>query len=465
MDFDLIVIGSGPGGYHAAIRAGQLGLKTAIVEKGEIGGVCLNVGCIPTKALLHVATQLTSASSMKDQGVDFGTPDVNLKKLEEWKQGVVSRLTGGVAQLLKANKVELIEGEATFESAESIRVGEKSYSAARFIIATGSSPISIPGFEVDNERIVDSTGALVVSEVPKRFLAIGGSAIGLEFADIYSALGSEVTVVELMDRIVPSADPDASRELQRALKKRGLNILTGTKSVSQKKVKGGIEVTLEDSKGEQSTITVDKVLVAVGRRPNSQGLGLEAAGVETDERGFISTNENMLTNVGNIYAIGDVAAMPLLAHKAMKEGLVAAEHASGKPTAYDTIVPSVIYTNPELASVGMTEAEAEEAGHKVRTGRFPLAASGRALTMGVDAGLVKVIADEETDLLLGFHMVGPQAGELVAEATLAIEMGATLTDIALTQHAHPTLSEAIMEAAEQAHGQAIHTSNRQPRRR
>src|SRR5690625_4791038 len=465
MDFDLIVIGSGPGGYHAAIRAGQLGLKTAIVEKGEIGGVCLNVGCIPTKALLHVATQLTSASSMKDQGVDFGTPDVNLKKLEDWKQGVVTRLTGGVAQLLKANKVELIEGEATFESAESIRVGEKSYSAARFIIATGSSPISIPGFEVDNERIVDSTGALVVSEIPKRFLAIGGSAIGLEFADIYNALGAEVTVVELMDRIVPTADEDASRELHRALKKRGIKVLTGTRSVSQKQVKGGTEVTLQDSDGKESTVTVDRVLVAVGRRPNSQGLGLEAAGVATDERGFITTNPNMLTNVPNIYAIGDVAAMPLLAHKAMKEGLVAAEHASGQKSAYDTIVPSVIYTNPELASVGMTEAEAEEAGHKVRTGRFPLAVSGRAMTMGVDGGLVKVIADEDTDLLLGFHMVGPQAGELVAEATLAIEMGATLTDIALTQHAHPTLSEAFMEAAEQAHGQAIHTSNRRPRRR
>ncbi len=465
MDFDLIVIGSGPGGYHAAIRGAQLGLKTAIVEKGEIGGVCLNIGCIPTKALLHVAGQLNAANGMKDHGVDFGTPRINLKKIEEWKQSVVGKLTGGVSALLKGNKVEVIEGEARFESTDRIKVGERSYSAGKFIIATGSSPVSIPGFDIDNSAVVDSTGALVVSEIPKRFLAIGGSAIGLEFADVYNALGSEVTVVELMDRIVPTADPDAGKELHKALKKRGINIMTGTKSLSQKKVKGGIEVTLEDRQGEQSTVTVDKVLVAVGRRPNSADLGLEAAGIETDGRGFISTNENMLTNVPNVYAIGDVAAMPLLAHKAMKEGLVAAEHASGLTSAYDTIVPAVIYTNPELASVGMTEAEAEEAGHKVRTGRFPLGVSGRAMTMGVEGGLVKVIADEDTDMLLGFHMVGPQAGELVAEATLAIEMGSTLTDIALTQHAHPTLSEAIMEAAEQAHGQAIHTSNRQPRKR
>lgn len=465
MDFDLIVIGSGPGGYHAAIRAAQLGLKTAVVEKGDIGGVCLNVGCIPTKALLHVATQVVEAGKMKETGVDFGKPDINLQKVENWKQGVVSKLTGGVSALLKSNKVKVIQGEASFADASSIRVGEQTYSAGKFIIATGSSPVSIPGFDIDNGKIVDSTGALVVSEVPEKFLAIGGSAIGLEFADIYNALGAEVTVVELMDRIVPTADADASKELHKALKKRGIKLLTSTKSVSQKAVGDGIEVTLEDSGGKQSTITVDRVLVAVGRRPNSQGLGLEAAGVETDAKGFISTNANMLTNVPNIYAIGDVAAMPLLAHKAMKEGLVAAEHASGQKSAYDTIVPAVIYTNPELASVGMTEVEAEEAGHKVRVGRFPLGASGRAMAMGVDGGLVKVIADEDTDLLLGFHMVGPQAGELVAEATLAIEMGATLTDIALTQHAHPTLSEAIMEAAEQAHGQAIHTSNRKPRRR
>ncbi len=465
MDFDLIVIGSGPGGYHAAIRAAQLGLKTAIVEKGDIGGVCLNVGCIPTKALLHVAGQLAESQKASDYGVDFGKPKVNLKKVEQWKQGIVGKLTGGVGALLKGNKVTLIEGEATFDGANSVTVGDKSYSATKFIIATGSSPISIPGFDIDQERLVDSTGALLISNVPKRFMAIGGSAIGLEFADVYSSFGSEVTVVEMMDRIVPSADEEASKELAKALTKRGIRLLTGTKVVSQKAVKDAVEVTLETADGKEEKVTVDKVLVAVGRRPNSAGLGLEAAGVETDGRGFVTANAHMQTNQPHIYAIGDVAAMPLLAHKAMKEGLVAAEHAAGQKSAYDTIVPAVIYTNPELASVGMTEAEAEEAGHKVRVGRFPLAVSGRAMALGVDSGLVKVIADEDTDLLLGFHMVGPSAGELVAEATLAIEMGTTLTDIALTQHAHPTLSEGIMEAAEQAHGRAIHVSNRQPRRK
>lgn len=465
MDFDLIVVGSGPGGYHAAIRGAQLGLKTAIAEKGDIGGVCLNVGCIPTKALLHVASSLNQAAGLSTAGIEFGRPDINLQKVEEWKQGVVRKLTGGVGQLLKANGVTVLEGEGTFRDSGTLTVGGKDYTAGKFIIATGSSPISIPGFDVDNARIVDSTGALVVSEVPERFLAIGGSAIGLEFADIYNALGSEVTVVELMDRIVPTADEDVSRELHRALKKRGVNILTGTKSVGQKETADGTEVTLEAADGTQSTITVDRVLVAVGRRPNSSGLGLENAGVEVDSRGFITAGPSLETNVPGIYAIGDVAGMPLLAHKAMKEGLVAAEHAAGQKSEYDTIVPSVIYTNPELATVGMTEAEAREAGHEVRVGRFPLAASGRALTMNVDGGIVKLVGDAGTDLLLGFHMVGPGAGELVAEAALAIEMGATLTDLALTQHAHPTLSEAIMEAAEQAHAQAIHTSNRQPRRR
>lgn len=464
MDFDLIVIGSGPGGYHAAIRAAQLGLSTAVVERGEVGGVCLNVGCIPTKALLHVASQLTEAQAASEYGVEYGAPDVNLKKIEQWKQGIVKKLTGGISMLFKTNKVTLLQGDASFTDANTISVGDESHTAQKFIIATGSSPISIPGFEVDNETVVDSSGALVISEVPKRFLAIGGSAIGLEFADVYNALGSEVTVVELQDRIVPTSDVEAGRELAKALTKKGIKLLTGTKSVSQKRTADGIEVMLE-SEGKQEKVTVDKVLVAVGRKPNSADLNLAAAGVQADEHGFVSTNEHMQTNVASIYAIGDVAGMPLLAHKAMKEGLAAAEHAAGKPTAYDTIVPGVIYTSPELASVGMTEAEAEEAGYKVRTGKFPLAASGRAMALGVSDGLVKVVGDEESDLLLGVHIVGPMAGEIIAEATVAIEMGATLSDLALIQHPHPTISESLMEAAEHAHAQAIHISNRRPRAR
>lgn len=462
MDFDLIVVGSGPGGYHAAIRGAQLGLKVACVEKGDVGGVCLNIGCIPTKALLHVGSELRNAQQAKEYGIDFGEPKIDLKGVEAWKQKVVDKQTSGVQMLLKGNKIELIKGEGRFVSPTELQVGDKKYSAKSFIIATGSSPATIPGFELDADRIIDSTGALALGEsVPKRFLVIGGGAIGLEFADVYSSLGSEVTVVELLDQIAAAADAEAARELRRALEKRGIRILTGTKVLSQKKGKGGTEVVVEGQDGKQETITADRVLVAVGRRPNGANLGLDQAGVKLDDKGFVGVvNDHMQTNVPHIYAIGDVARAPLLAHKAMKEGLAAAEHAAGKPTAYDTVVPSVIYTSPELASVGMTEAEAKAAGYEVRIGKFPLMASGRASTLGVDSGMIKLIGDAKTDLLLGFHMVGPNAGDIVSEAALALEMGATLEDIALTQHPHPTISEGVMEAAEHAHGRAIHIANR-----
>jgi dihydrolipoamide dehydrogenase len=460
VDYNLIVIGSGPGGYHAAIRAAQLGLKTACVEKEYVGGVCLNVGCIPTKALLHVADDLRKAHHASDFGVSFGEPKIDLAKMESWKAGIVKKLTGGVSSLFKGNKVDLITGEAKFTDKNTIKVGDKSYTADKFIVATGSQPVQIPGFETDGKTIVDSTGALLVSEVPKRFMAIGGGAIGLEFCDIYNALGSEATVVEFMDQIVPASDPDAAKELAKSFTKRGIKVLTKTKAISQKKTDKGLEVVLETD-GKQETVVVDKLLIAVGRKPNGKGLGLEEIGVTVDPKGYIPVNDHLQTNVPHIYAIGDVARQPLLAHKAMKEGMVAAEHASGKLTAtYDTIVPSVVYTSPELASVGMTEKEAKDAGYKVRVGIFPLAASGRAMTLGNAEGIVKVIGDEETDLLLGFHMVGPSAGDMVSEAALAIEMGATLEDISATQHAHPTIAETFMEAAEHAHGMAIHIANK-----
>lgn len=462
MDFDLIVIGSGPGGYHAAIRGAQLGLKVACVEKGALGGVCLNIGCIPTKALLHVASEIRGAAAAKAFGVDFGEPKVDLAGVETWKQQVVTKQTRGVQSLLKGNKVEVLEGEGRFTGPNEIEVAGKKYTAKKFVVATGSRPSSIPGFELEDERVIDSTGALTIGEaVPAKFVVIGGGAIGLEFADVYSSLGSEVTVVELLERIAPAADKDASRELRRALEKRGIRILTGTKVLSQAVKDGVTEVEVEGSGGERETLVADRVLVAVGRRPNTENLGLKAAGVEVDERGFVKVvNDHMQSSAAHIYAIGDVARAPLLAHKAMKEGLVAAEHAAGKPTAYDTVVPSVIYTSPELASVGMTEEEALEAGYELRVGRFPLLASGRASTLGVDGGMVKLIGDATSDVLLGFHMVGPGAGDIVSEAALAIEMGATLEDIALTQHAHPTIAEAVMEAAEHAHGRAIHIANR-----
>jgi dihydrolipoamide dehydrogenase len=438
MNYDLIVIGSGPGGYHAAIRAAQLGQKVACVEKGALGGVCLNVGCIPTKALLHVAEGLREARHAETYGVKFAEPEIDLKALENWKSGVVNKMTGGVQMLFKGNKVALIEGDARVAGPRSVEVDGATYNADKIIVATGSEPIEIPGFPVDGESIVDSTGALLISEVPERFLAIGGSAIGLEFCDIYHALGADTTVVELLSQLVPTSDPDIASELTKSFKKRGISVRTGTKALQQTMTANGIEVVLEDGEGGQETLVVDKILVAVGRKPRSAGLGLEDIGVTIDERGYIAVNDHMQTSVPNIYAIGDVARPPLLAHKAMKEGLVAAEHAAGKSVAFDTIVPSVIYTSPELASVGMTEAEAGEAGYQLRTGTFPLMASGRATSLGRTEGIVKVIADRETDLLLGFHM----------------------EDIALTQHPHPTISEGFMEAAEHAHGRAIHISNR-----
>jgi len=462
MEFDLIVIGSGPGGYHAAIRAAQLGLKVACVEKEAVGGVCLNVGCIPTKALLHVGAEVRNAKHAEAFGITFSEPRIDLGKVESFKQGVVKKMTGGVGMLFKGNKVTLLTGTAAFVDANTITVGEEKHSAKSFIVATGSSPIVIPGFELDGDRVVDSTGALTIGDsVPQRLLVIGAGAIGLEFADVYQSLGSSVTVVELLEQIAPSSDADAAKELRKALEKRGIVIKTGTKVESQKPGKKGSEVVLTGSDGKSEKLTVDRILVAVGRRPNGRDLGLEALGVEVDKRGYVTVvNDHMQTAVPHIYSIGDVARAPLLAHKAMKEGLVAAEHAAGKPTAYDTVVPSVIYTSPELASVGMTEAEAKEAGYELRVGRFPLSASGRAATLGVEEGLIKLIGDANTDLLLGCHIVGPNAGDLVSEAALAIEMGATLEDIALTQHPHPTLSEGLMEAAEHAHGKAIHIANR-----
>ncbi len=460
MDYGLVVIGSGPGGYHAAIRAAQLGMEVACVERDALGGVCLNVGCIPTKALLHVAAALREGKHASEFGVSFGEPSVDLEQVEKWKSGIVKKLTGGVKQLLKGNGVTVLEGHAKVVEPNAVEVGGERVTFEKLIIATGSRPISIPGFDLDGERIVDSTGALTMSEVPKRFLALGGSAIGLEFADVYAAMGSDVTVVEMLNQIVPTADPDIAKELRRSLEKRGMTIRTGSKAVKQQQTDDGIEVTLEAGDGATETITVDRVLVAVGRRPNGHDLGLEAIGVTVDERGFVPVNEHLQTDVEHVYAIGDVARPPLLAHKAMKEGLVAAEHAAGKPAAYDTLAPSVIYTSPELASVGMTEAEAKEAGITVRVGSFKLAALGRAMTLGVNEGLIKLVGDAETDLLLGFHMVGPGAGDHAAEAALALEMGATLEDLALTQHAHPTISEGIMEAAEVAHGKAIHVLQR-----
>ena len=460
--YDVIVIGTGPGGYHAAIRAAQLGKRVLAVEAEYVGGVCLNVGCIPTKALLHAAEELEGIKHGSAFGLEVKDARMDLKKLGGWRDGIVKKLTGGVSQLLKGNKVELKTGFARFVDKNTIEVGGERIQGQTFIVATGSEPNTLPGFEVDQKDIVDSTGALRIEDkFPKRMLCIGGGAIGLEFAQVYKRLGAEVTVIEFMGQILPAADPETAGLLAKILTKQGIAIRTNTKGVKVERKKDGLHVTLEDVKsGLQDTLVVDKILVATGRRPRGKGLGLEAIGVKVDERGYVLTNEKMETNVPGIYAIGDVTRPPLLAHKAMKEGLIAAENAAGGNAVMDYQIPNVVYTSPEWAAVGMTEEEAAKAGYKVKVGKFPLAASGRAMTLDATEGLIKLIGDTETDLLLGGHIVGPSASDMIAEIALALEMGATVTDVALTVHAHPTLSEGIMEAAEHLHRQAIHIANR-----
>jgi len=460
--YDVIVIGTGPGGYHAAIRAAQLGKRVLAVEAEYVGGVCLNVGCIPTKALLHAAEELEGIKHGSAFGLEVKDARMDLKKLGGWRDGIVKKLTGGVSQLLKGNKVELKTGFARFVDKNTIEVGGERIQGQTFIVATGSEPNTLPGFEVDQKDIVDSTGALRIEDkFPKRMLCIGGGAIGLEFAQVYKRLGAEVTVIEFMGQILPAADPETAGLLAKILTKQGIAIRTNTKGVKVERKKDGLHVTLEDVKsGQQDTLVVDKILVATGRRPRGKGLGLEAIGVKVDERGYVPTNEKMETNVPGIYAIGDVTRPPLLAHKAMKEGLIAAENAAGGNAVMDYQIPNVVYTSPEWAAVGMTEEEAAKAGYKVKVGKFPLAASGRAMTLDATEGLIKLIGDTETDLLLGGHIVGPSASDMIAEIALALEMGATVTDVALTVHAHPTLSEGIMEAAEHLHRQAIHIANR-----
>ncbi len=460
--YDVIVIGTGPGGYHAAIRAAQLGKKVLAVEAERVGGVCLNIGCIPTKALLHAAEELEATRHNSAFGLEVKEARLDLKKLGGWRDGIVKKLTGGVSQLFKGNKVELKTGFAKFVDKHTIEVGGERIQGKTFIVATGSEPNTLPGFEVNQKDIVDSTGALWVEEhFPKRMLCIGGGAIGLEFAQVYKRLGAEVTVIEFMGQILPAADPETANLLAKILGKEGITIKTQTKALGVERKKDGLHVTLENTQsGQPETLVVDKILVATGRRPRGKGLGLEAIGVQVDERGYVPTNEKMETNVPGIYAIGDVTRPPLLAHKAMKEGLVAAENAAGGNAVMDYQIPNVVYTSPEWAAVGLTEEEARKAGYTVKVGKFPLAASGRALTLGASEGLIKLIGDAETDLLLGVHIVGPSASDLIAEAVLALEMGATVTDLGLTVHAHPTLSEGLMEAAEHLHRQAIHIANR-----
>jgi dihydrolipoamide dehydrogenase len=459
-DYDLIVIGAGPGGYVAAIRAAQLGLKTACVESREtLGGTCLNVGCIPSKAMLHASEMYHEAHSgaLAKFGIDFKSVALNLGQMHAEKTKAVGELTGGIEFLFKKNKVDWLKGHAAFTSTNAIDVAGKSYTAKNIMIATGSSVTPLPGVEIDQQVIVDSTGALALPKVPKKMVVIGGGVIGMELGSVWLRLGAKVTVVEYLDQILPGYDGEVRKEAAKIFKKQGFEIRTGTK-VTGATVKGDTAtLTVEPAAGGTSeTIEADCVLVAIGRRPNTEGLALDKAGLTTNAKGQIEIGHDFQTNVPGIYAIGDVVPGPMLAHKAEDEGVAAADFvAGGTGIVNHDVIPGVVYTYPEIASVGLTEEEAKAKG-EIRVGKFPMMANSRAKTNRDTDGFVKVIADSKTDRVLGVHIIASIAGSMIAEAALAMEFGATSEDIAFTCHAHPTHAEALKEAAMAVTGKPIH---------
>jgi dihydrolipoamide dehydrogenase len=450
---ELDVLGSGPGGYTAAFRAADLGKKVILVERYEnIGGVCLNVGCIPSKALLHAAKVLDEAHEMSECGIDFGKPKVDTKKLVDWKSKIVTKLTGGLKMLAKQRKVEIVQGVAQFVSPNEIVVegknGKQTIKFENAIIAVGSRPVKLP-FLPSDPRIIDSTGALELTETKGKMLVIGGGIIGLEMATVYEALGADITIVELMDQIIPGCDKDIVAPLYKRIQKRYQNILLKTKVTKVEAKKDGLYVTFEGENATAQPEKFDRILSAVGRIPNGKDIAADKAGVTVDARGFIPVDKQLRTNVPHIFAIGDVIGNPMLAHKAIPEGRVAAEVIAGMKHYFDPkCIPSVAYTDPEIAWVGVTENEAKAKGIQYGKGIFPWAASGRSLCIGRDEGLTKLIIDEATHRVIGAGIVGPNAGELIAEVTLAIEMGCDVEDISLTIHPHPTLSETVAMAAE-----------------
>ncbi len=448
-DVQVVVIGSGPGGYTAAFRAADLGLKTVLIERYEsLGGVCLNVGCIPSKALLHAARSIAEAEEMSEHGVSFGKPKVGLGKLLGWKDDVVGRLTGGLAQMAKQRKVEVVHGEAQLTGPNTVKVGDRELSFENCIIAVGSRSVRLPMMP-DDPRIIDSTGALSPDDVPGRLLVVGGGIIGLEMATVYDALGARVTVVEMQDQLIPGCDPDLVRPLHKRIGGRYEAILLNTQVTAVKAQKNGLKVEFSEGKAQ----VFDRILVAVGRIPNGKGLGADAAGVNVDERGFIAVDRQQRTNVAHIYAIGDVVGGPMLAHKATHEAKVAAEVIAGESVEFDALaIPSVAYTDPEVAWMGLTEAAAKATGTEYEKAVFPWVASGRALGLGRPEGSTKLLFDRESKRLLGAGIVGIGAGDLISETVLALEMGATADDIGLTVHPHPTLSETVAFAAEIAAG-------------
>jgi len=463
-NFDVVVIGSGPGGYVAAIRSAQLGFKTAIVEREALGGVCLNIGCIPSKAMITATHLLHKAQhDFKTMGLNIqGGISVDMKKLVGWKQSVCDKMSGGVNQLLKGNSVTILKGNAEFKNSKEITVkssaGTDSVTAKYFIVATGSRPIEIPGFPFDEKEICSSTGALAFDEIPKRVVVIGGGYIGLEISSYLRKLGTEVTVIEANTALLAGVvDPECAQVVTRKLDKAGVVVKYGAKAKGQKKTKDGYEVTAEIN-GKDEIFKADKILVTVGRRPNGDQANLKAAGIAVDAKGFVTVDAKRRTNVPHIFAIGDICGQPMLAHKASHEGVMVAEIISGQNRVYDAkTVPAVVFTDPEIAAAGMTEAECRAQGHNdLLIAKFPFAANGRAVSMSETDGFVKMIADKKTHVLLGVHIVGPEASNLISEAVLAIEMGARLEDLALSIHPHPTLGETMMEAAEATLGHAIH---------
>ena len=455
---EVVVLGSGPGGYTAAFRAADLGKKVVLIEKDPtLGGVCLNVGCIPSKALLHVAKVITEAEEMASHGISFGKPEINLDELRSFKDGVVSQLTGGLDGLSKGRKVQVVRGFGKFTGPNMIEVrGDEGVTTVSFdnsIIAAGSEPVALPFIPHDDPRVIDSTGALELRDIPGRMLVLGGGIIGLEMACVYDALGSRITVVELMDQIIPGADKDIVKPLMTRIKGRYENIFLKTKVTGVEAKGDGLHVTFEDDKGESFSDVFDKVLVAVGRKPNGKLIDADKAGVAVDERGFIAVDRQQRTGVSHIFAIGDVVGQPMLAHKAVHEGKVAAEVCAGEKRFFDAqLIPSVAYTDPEVAWCGVTETEAKAKGLKYEKGVFPWAASGRSLSNGRSEGVTKLLFDPEDQRVIGACIVGTNAGDLISEVALAIEMGADAVDLGHTIHPHPTLSETVNFAAEMFEG-------------
>lgn len=459
----LVIIGAGPGGYAAAFLASDLGLKVTLIDNEKHpGGVCLYKGCIPSKALLHVAKIISESEEAKNFGVEFSKPKIDLNKMRSWKDEIVSKLTSGLGQISKFRKIEYIKGSAKFINSDTLEIvkDDKSTENINFenaIIATGSRPNNIPSLFIDSSRVLDSTSALNIEDIPKSMLVIGGGYIGLELGTVYATLGTKVTVAEMLPGILNGADDDLVAVLQKRVKSLFESILIETKVISLEESKSGIKVIFEDNKSQRTEKLFDKVLISIGRKPNSKNIGLENTKVEIDEKGFIKVDNQLRTTDKNIFAVGDVAGEPMLAHKASHEGRVAAEVIAGHKSAFEPkAIPAVVFTDPEIAWCGLTENEAKEKNLEISVAKFPWAASGRSLTLGRTDGLTKLIIEPKTERILGMGIVGPGAGDLIAEGVLAIEMGANVTDIKLSIHPHPTLSETIMESAEVFFGQSTH---------